>query len=220
MKRIILTIAIISVGATALFAQSPGFKKGARFSLGEASFKDFNHDNITTDSKLLMSGGVSVSNQFTENFGLMADVLFTSKGAKGSGTTNVGAFGSEEKFDDTYRLFYAELPIMAKISVGADNFYIKGFAGPSINFNLLGTETRVFENGNVDNNEGYRDRQLNDLEVIEFSTVIGGGIDVVNSVGQAFFVDLRLSSPISSLGKIQGATPSNSYFSIGVGYLY
>lgn len=220
MKKLII-LGILAIASTAAFAQSPGFHKGARFSLGEATFKDFNMENATTESKLLMSGGVSVTNQFTENFGLMADVLFTSKGAKASGTTESGgAISSDKKYNDTYRLFYAELPIMAKLSVGTDNFYIKGFAGPSINFNLLGTETRVFEDPDYDRNNGYDNRPLNNLEVLEFSTVLGGGIDVINGAGQTFFVDFRVSNPLGVAGKIQGNDFKNSYFSIGIGYLY
>ena len=222
MKRLILTLAALLL-VIAAFAQSAGFRYGAHFALGTSTFGPVR--NLNEESKLSFNTGIAANYQFTKHFGLNMNALLASKGAKINGTilTSSGGFfggGQQEyRYEDNYRFLYAEIPVLPKLSVGVGNLHFKVFAGPSVNFNLLNTLTRTYDDPEYNDNNGF-DQKYEDVEVMEYSVVYGTGIDVETDESSIFFLDIRFNNALSSFGNIAGNDAYNKYFSIGLGYLY
>jgi hypothetical protein len=105
------------------FSQSKGFRYGARFGIGQASISNASIPNQT--GKLALNAGFTASHQFNRHIGLCADFLFTAKGSRASGTTTqTGVFGTRTyNYEETFRLYYFEIPVMAKLSIGISNFH-------------------------------------------------------------------------------------------------
>jgi hypothetical protein len=200
-------------------AQSAGFRYGVRFGIGQANISGAGIGNQT--GKLALNAGLTSSFQFNKHLGLNADFLFVSKGSRASGTTSTGGlFPSNYKYEESYKLYYFEIPVMAKLSIGFSNLHLKAFAGPSINFNLKGTQTRTYEDQNFNNNSGFSDRKIPGLQLMEFAGVAGAGFDVEMGNKQILFLDARYNWALNSFGVINGNNAYNNYFSVGVGYLY
>jgi hypothetical protein len=202
------------------FAQSPGFRYGARIGIGQAKISGASIVNQT--GRLAFNAGLTANYQFNNHVGLSADFLFTSKGSRASSSeTKSGFFNSTTyNYEEIYKLYYFEIPIMAKVSVGFSNFHPKIFVGPSINFNLLGTQTRTYEDPNYNTDHGFSDRKIPGLQLMEFSGVVGAGFDVEMANEKILFLDIRYNSALNSFGIINGRSAYNNYFTVGVGYLY
>ena len=205
-----------------LTAQEKGFHYGVRFGLGESTL---NLKNVTTQtSKLLISGGIATNYQFNRFLGANVDFLFTSKGGKISGvtkTTNI--FGSEQSYNynDTYNLYYAELPITGKLSVPlSEDFFVKVFAGPSFNFKLIATETREYNDKDFNNEYGYQNQKIETLETMEHSFIYGAGIDVTSKDNRIFFLDFRKNNSLNPIGTINNYSAKSEYFVISAGYVF
>lgn len=202
-------------------AQEKGFHYGARFGIGESNL---NIEGITTEKgKLALSGGAATSYQFGEIFGITADFLFTSKGATAEGTTQEETlFGTQTyKYTDKYNLFYAELPITGKLSIPiGDDFFLKAYSGPSMNFNLLALESRIYDNTDYHQDNGYFDREMKDLETIEYALIYGVGVDIISKDDRIFFLDVRSSGALTPVGNINGRSAKSNYFLISAGYMF
>lgn len=221
--RLIISLAIVSFLQVEMTqAQESGFHYGGRFGIGESSMTINGKSGMS--SKLSFSGGVATCYQFNSIVGITADFLFTSKGAKAKGSvTQNDLFGNPRSYaySEQFNLFYAELPVAAKLSIPLrDDFFIKGFAGPSMNFKLLGMETREYDDESFNANNGYYGRELKNLETIEYSIVYGAGIDVVSKDNRIFFLDFRLSNALGHAGTINYQSVRNNYFMISAGYLF
>jgi hypothetical protein len=200
--------------------QSAGFRYGARFGIGQANISRAGIQNQT--GKLALNAGLTANYQFNNHLGLNADFLFTSKGSRASGIdTRSGVFGSASyKYEESYKLYYFEIPVMAKLSIGFSNLHLKVFAGPSVNFNLTGTQTRSYEDPDFNRDNGFSERKIPGLQLMEFAGVAGAGFDVEMDNKQILFLDARYSGAYSSFGVINGSNAYNNYFTVGVGYLY
>jgi len=220
MKKLIL-IPFIVLCIQSISAQTPGFRYGGHFGLGESGFNSLGA-GISQQGKLNLYAGIAASEQFTNHFGLDADALFVSKGERLSGeTTDTDVLGNTKTYtyNDNYHLFYAELPLLLKLSIGWNNFFLKGFAGPSINFNLMALQSRTYQDANYDANHGYLDARMNNINVMELAGVFGAGIDV-QSGENIFSLDFRISHAYDSFGKINNYNAYNNYFAVGFGYVY
>lgn len=217
--KVLVTFLVGSIISFNLFAQSEGLRYGARFGIGESRFTK--ESLSAQQGKLSFNTGLAANYQFFENFGLTLDALFVSKGTKAQGSVTRSTFtGTREiQFEETYRMFYAEIPLMAKASVGFNNFYLKAFAGPSLNFNLLSTYSRDYDDPDETD---ISDEQMKNLEVMEQTIVYGVGFEVEMADHELFFLDFRNSTGLSSFGKVTstGEDGYSSYFSIGIGYMY
>ncbi len=218
MKKLLIILLLTGITVTTM-AQSQGFKYGARFAIGQANF---NSDNISDEAgKLMLRGGFGATYQFNKNVALFGEGALTLKGSKATFTrNNSGTLGtSTETFEDDYSLVYVELPLMLKLSYGAsEEFYIKGFAGPSLNFNVLSIYNR---DSNINAND-FQQEKIPGVDVIEGAFVFGGGFDIETKQGQIFSLDVRSNKAFSSWGKIPGNGRSgfNNYFAVGVGYTF
>lgn len=218
MKRFILILTVLSP-FLALAQEDSDFKYGVRFGIGQSEFKNSSLQN--QQGKLSLSAGLTATYLFNEYVGLGVDALFVSKGSKNTADTTVkGALGGSTQYTyhEVYRLFYAEIPLLAKVRFGSGNFHFQLFAGPGINFNLLGTSSRSYDDAGFDEQNGYNDIQVNNLNVIESSFTYGAGVDIRTKDNRAFYLDIRKSTGLS--GFATSPVGRNDYFSIGVGYSY
>ena len=216
-KLLAITVAVFAVNSVK--AQDTGFKYGSRFGIGSASF--VSDGNNSFKSKLLLQAGIASSYMFSKNVGLMADVLFTSKGSKNSGVTTENTFGvtTEYPYSETYNFYYAEIPFMGRIQFGTPEIGFKVYAGPSYNFKLAATETRKYDNESYNNNNGYEAKEIEDLDVAETALVVGGGIDVYSN-GGIYFIDVRYSRGTNYFRLFNNSEAFTSYFSINIGQLF
>jgi hypothetical protein len=216
--RLVIYIALLSF-AGSVSAQNTGFKYGARFGIGQASISDAGIENQT--GKLSLNAGLTSAYHFTNYFGLTTDILFVSKGSRATGSeTESGFFGSTSyTFEERYKLYYVEIPVMAKASVGNETFRFKIFAGPSVNFNVSGSHTRIFNDPDYDQDHGFTDRSITGIKLLEFAGVVGAGFEVMAG-NDIFFIDIRNSAAFNSFGLINNKNAYNNYFAVGVGYMY
>ncbi len=216
---LVLTLACLSVQS--IFAQEPGFHYGARFGLGESFFKPTDAGDV--ESKLLIMGGIASNYQFNDFFGLTADFLISSKGARlSSVTTEKDVFNNDVNYyyRDRYDFIYAEIPIMAKFSIGLGDFKLKAFGGPTANFKLIAVEQRTYEDSDYNEENGYSSRNMDGVDVLEYGVVYGGGVDIITGNEQIIFLDFRVSNSLSSFAKINGEEVKNIYYAISAGYMF
>lgn len=219
MKAIfILFFLIISTHLS--FSQTEGLRLGVYAGIGQSNIRKGNISNST--GKLALQGGLAMNYQFSKNLGLYSNLLLTGKGAEGNGTETVsGLPGSGEyKYKQEFSLYYIEIPIMPKVSIGTEKFYIKAFAGPSINFNVGAKQDKMYETPTIDNQLGYSGRNMPEVELIEYSLVCGAGFDVETANKNIFFMEARYNSALNSLGPVNSTKAFNQYFTVGLGYLY
>ena len=219
MRTIFLTIALLSFFHSS-YSQSPGLAIGGHFGIGQAKIAKANVTNQT--GRLALQGGLALNYQFINNFGLYGNILFSGKGSRASGTDVQSTFfGNKEfPFEEKYNLYYIEIPVMAKLSVGINNFHLKAFAGPSVNFNVKGTQSKIYEDKDYNQENGYEDREIQGLNLMEYSFCYGGGIDVVIAEQSIFFLEARNNIGLNTFGKINNLDAFNQYFGLGFGILY
>lgn len=227
MKKIFFSFAI-SVIIFNAYSQTAGFRYGATFGLGTSDFKPAG--GITSTADLGILGGFTANKQFTKNFGLNLNALFVKKGAEVTGKTlEPGGFLTADQYypyTDVFRLYYAELPLLAKLSFGINSLYLKGFAGPSLNFHLLARQERTYDDEHYNNKYGFK-QKLNGSEVTEFSFVYGFGLEVENKSNDVFFVDFRFSNSLTPFNELEKGDDKtvkvpvyNKYFGVTLGYMY
>jgi len=198
--------------------QQKGFYYGYRFGIGESKL-DFK--GVSTGStKLMFTGGLTTNYQFGKVLGVGADFMFTSKGGRmrGANIITEGETTTMNYYNDKYSLFYFEIPITAKLSIPLNkSFSIHALAGPSINFKLLGLETREYDNTTFNHLHGYENQEIKTLETIENSFVYGIGAEVSARNNKIFFLDFRKNNSRNPIGYINNHQVKSSYFLISVG---
>lgn len=208
------------------FSQSRGTRFGAQAGIGQAWFSTTDRgnvfNNINATPKLFFGAGLGASHQFTPWFGLTSNVLFTSKGqsftGEEKGVADVFGYTPTYTYEETYRMLYTEIPVMAKVSAGFNNFYVKAFAGPSIGFNLRSVQQRAYNDQHYNDEHGFV-RAIHPSQIAELAVVAGVGFDVELKDEQVFFLDMRVNNALNNWGKINNQSAYNNYFSINIGYL-
>jgi hypothetical protein len=218
MKQILILFFLFQLSPLC-FSQSNGLRIGASLGVGEATIKKTDISNQT--GKLAFQGGLALNYQFIKNFGLYGNILYATKGSRSSGTERVsGFFGTTDyKFEEKYVLDYIEVPVMPKLSFGGEKFYIKIFAGPSLNFNLSGKQNKQYEDASYNQDNGYGFRKITGLQLVEYALVYGAGFDVEISDGSVLFLEIRQSKALNSFGTINNKNAYNQYFTLNAGYL-
>lgn len=219
-------MAMCLVAATAT-AQSEliGFHYGAKAGIGESTFKSDGLSEVT--GRLLVMGGFSASYNFNSYFGLSAEFLATSKASNNRDKTfvqNPGGpiigpgSGTDYYYTDRFRTIDIEIPLLPRFTLGKNGFYFQAFAGPSINFNVLGLTSRTYENENYNANNGYPEQPMTNLNTSSFSAVYGMGLLVLAPNDQLFTVDIRMNQGLTPFGRFNGMDAKHNYFAISVGY--
>ncbi len=222
MKNYFIMFVALLCGALTTTAQDKGFSIGPRLGIGVSNFTGTS--NITVEQKIGANIGLAANYQFFKFFGVGAEGLISFKGAKTTTVIPGNFINQTEKVEDRYRLYYIDVPVYAKVSLPLGPFHIKAFAGPSFNFNLDARQDREFER-NTDNN--FSNRKINGVNALDLGSVIGFGFDVESS-GQLYQIDFRLSNSFGSAGKIienpnnQGIyeNATNQMFTINFGILF
>jgi len=198
---------------------TPGFHYGGRFGIGESILRV---DQVSgEDTKLFITGGLSTNFQFNRFLGISADFMVASKGGMIRGYKTDGAFNRDYYYDDKFSLNYVEIPLMFKFSLPlGEEFAIRAYTGPSFNFLVGGYQTRVYDDGNYNENNGFYANSVSGLKTSESTWVMGVGVDIMTPNGTSFFLDLRTSSPTSSAGRIYNQQAYNSYYMLSIGYLF
>lgn len=201
-------------------AQEQGFYYGTRFGLGESELSGGNLEN--PNGKLMWQVGATSVYQFSNNIGISADFLLSGKGSKNSGVTKetIITGSTDYPYTEKISLLTGDVPILGKLSFGVQNLFIKAFAGPSINFAFGGLYSREYENSNYNENNGFTNQDMNNLETMSTSLVYGIGVDVKSTDGRLFFLDLRLSNAMGSIGSLNGESLEGKYLALNVGYLF
>jgi hypothetical protein len=221
LKNIII-IAGLQCLVVAANAQESGFNYGTRFAIGEASIKSEGFDNL--DGKLFIGGGIGTEYRFSPLLSLMTDFLLTSKGGRGTGKIveqNVGFIGNNTttyEYDERVDLLSVEIPVMLKIGVGSEDFHAGIFAGPGINFNLVGVSSRNFEDDNYNEDNGYVNKEFKDRETTEYSFTYGIGASVVANNGNMFSLDVRRSDGFTDFGTLNGKAMRSEYIAVSIAY--
>src|SRR3984957_12058585 len=83
MKKLFILLVALPLLCTTAIAQTPGFRSGLIFGIGQATIKNSNVDNQT--GKLAFLAGFGLNYQFTKYFGLYGNILFASKGTAFTG---------------------------------------------------------------------------------------------------------------------------------------
>ncbi len=202
------------------YAQDGGFYYGTRLALGESNLESKGIDN--SQSKLFWQLGAASAFQLTNNIGITADFLLTGKGAKGNGSVeNGGITGpSEYTYDEDISLINGEVPLALKLSYPVGGLYLKAYAGPSINFNFVGTHSRTYDNEGYNNNNGFNNSKIKTLETMSTSFVYGAGVDVKAGNNRLFFLDVRLSQSMADIGTINGEGIQSSFVALTAGYMF
>ena len=205
--------------------QESGFVYGTRLAIGEAKLEESSLTDLK--GKLFIGGGVGSEYRFNRLLSLMADFMITSKGGVGEGfteesTTTGGVFGGSQTvrydFEERVVLLDVEIPIMLRLGYASNDFSVGVFAGPGINFNLLGVSSRTYENENYNQDNGYTSREIADRQITNYSATVGAGIGVSNSNGEQFYLDIRRSTGLNSVGEVYDGETIPGYFAISIAY--
>ena len=214
MKRI-STLLFVIILSTQVFSQTTDLKYGFRFALGEGMFNN-NLGGNTQQGRIAFNLGLASYVQLAKHFAASVDLQLCSKGTRISGkdSTQNGLSITTTDYLRTFRLFYAEIPILARYTYAIkDNLNINAFAGPSINFAVISaTESR-------DGKNSYDSKDIN-VNTVEYAAIVGLSFNVVNSDTHQYFLDFRYSLPLSPVANIDGKDIKVPYFTLGIGYMY
>ena len=191
-----LTVAVFTLIATITTAQSTlnlGLKGGANYS-------GFHTDKSTfTDLFGINAGGIA-EYQFTDMFGLQAEVLYNTKGG-GFGSSNGNGI---QTLSLDAKLNYLDIPLMAKF------YIVKGISidvGPQIGF-LLSSK------GTASDGDEEEEIELTDLNSTDFS--INAGFTF--NLGDRAILQARYSYGLTEVFNNQDY--KNSVISVSLGYFF
>lgn len=201
-------------------AQKNDLKFGTRVTMGQSEFMGDQFQN--KNAGLYIGMGGTANYQFNRFFGLMGDMMIVKKTTYIRDNESGGLIGNPNNYEysDKYNFYQLELPLMAKLRIGSEHFGVKFFAGPSIGFNLLSSQSRIYDNREYDAQYGYRSEPINNMNVLEKGMVYGLGLEILSKQNELFFVDLRNSHSISPLGRVNDNDIRINNFALSLGWLF
>lgn len=212
---------MLIVSVQTVIAQPKGFYYYSRAGLGVSTFKNSSLSNQT--GKLAFNVGIAGNYQLNNYLGIIIEGNVSSKGSKIQGTEPATFTSPAKSYEDIYRMFYVEVPVLVKLSYPiTDEFYVKTYGGFSTNFNLLGTYSRNYDDAN---NQDLLDQQINGITLLENAVVYGVGFEVKDKTDHLYSFDFRRVEALSSFGNIknsqnQSISGYNQYYTIGFGYTF
>lgn len=212
----VLALAIMFLPANGR-AQSSGFGIGTVLGVGQATMHAPGLGTI--NPKIQFTAGATTCYKFNSFFGLGLDIVGTSKGGSYNGSENAGFPSQQYTFKETYTMVDLEVPLMAKFFIGNDNLSFNAMAGPSMNFNIIATSTRVYDDANRNSNYGYTAKNLNGINPTNFGYTYGVGL-MARSGSNYYFVNLRRNGPLGPFGQLNGQNATHSGFNLTFGYLF
>ena len=194
----VIALAVITLVGSPAFAQTVGggFKVGLNLANLDIEFDDENEVEPEFDTKpgLIIGGYVSVA--FNDQVSFQPEVLFTQKGAK------LEEGGEDAEVD----LDFIQIPALMRFNFRpghANRPYV--IVGPGIGFRTKANATL----------NGVEEDISDDTESVEFSGIVGGGIQVGRGLLEA-----RYDYGFVDLDKEEGSEARSRTFSVlfGVGF--
>ncbi len=210
MKKIIF--AAVAVFGFA-FANAQEVKFGAKAALNIATLTG---DVEDANSKIGVAVGGFVEIKVSDKFSVQPELLYSTQGAKSEYSEDFGG-GIVVNTEETWRLSYLNLPIMAKYYV-ADKFSLE--AGPQVGF-LLGSEQEAESSvtfGGQTESETVTVDAKDFTSSIDFGFNIGAGYDFTENLSAGLRYNIGLSNIIDVEGS--NSDVKNSVFSVSLGYKF
>lgn len=170
MKREIVSGVIVAglLGAAAHAGAATRCTVGVKGGVGIASVGGADADSFGTDSRTGFVGGLFVQADFSENFGVRVEGLYTMKGASFSEYVNAGFISGLA--EGTFKLDYIEFPILLVGRIPAsESVTFSAFAGPTLGFNIK-SEIEVKFLGATASTD------IEDVSGFEFGLAFGAGV--------------------------------------------
>jgi hypothetical protein len=205
MKKLLVVIALIA--AVSASAQTIIPKAGMTLSTldGETIDQTGYFDSYKYAPGFAFGVGYRIG--FGELISLQPELLFIQKGWKNEYGFDDG-FGYFERYTETVKLNYLELPILLRIAFGPDNLKIHINAGPSIGFGINGKYDAEYEYGYPgsissfpsDGDVKFEDSPGNEVDLFipnrtEFGAQVGGGVTLFDKV----MIDVRYGLGLTDL---------------------
>lgn len=197
MKKAILSIAMVAICAGGAFAQvSGGIKLGANFANQKVSAEGL---DFSPDSRTSLHGGVYLTLQLSDNFGIQPELLYNSVGHKMS----MEFMG--QSFESVMKANYLSLPILVRYNP-VDIFNIH--AGPQLGF--LMSAKYESDGESEDAKESYKG--------LDLGLGIGAGVDLPMGIGLTARYVLGLANVAEAQEEGADGTMKNNTFQIAVSY--
>lgn len=215
MKKFFLLMLLIP--GIHVMAQKPGFYRGFTLAVGQSKFTPIN--NMTMREALSFRGGPTIREQFTPHLSLECTPAFESRGARAIGGTSDGIDTSGNPtvypFQDRYRLWSVNVPLIAGVGFGIDNLYFKAIGGVMADFNIAGSQTRTYDDLEYNGNHGYENAAMSNINTTELQAMAGFELEL-DDEGSLYGLSFGMLMPLSPAGKINGEEFSVRSFQVGL----
>lgn len=208
-----LKLACLLLVCSTGFAQAPGFHYGFKFGMGAGTLSIPN--TPAEVGRPVLETGFASSFQFTRMIGISADALLGLHG----GYVDEREVG--RTYQDRFHLYQAQVPIALKFSIPLnESYFLRLYGGPSINFNLASREERRYINTALDEERGYHNRPMDDMEPMNYSMVFGAGVEYITKGNKILFFDAKGNEGLTPVGRIYGVDAKMSSYMLTVGLLF
>ncbi len=218
MKKCLLVLLYCLCGG-GIFAQDR-FQSGIRLGAGVSRLDGVENAN----NVLFLTLGATSTYQITPRIDLNAEGLLAFEGSEYHGVQEVNntlGFPFQEPYEGDLRVVSFQIPLYPAIGFGSGNLRFRAYAGPSLNINLYGYESRDYED------EAIEDTEKEEVERIDpFSVAVlaGAGLKIRASESKVFLVDLRVAQGLSVLYStafnVNPAEGRLQYIVLSAGYLF
>jgi hypothetical protein len=183
MKRMTVLIMFLSIMFIATSAAAVDIMLGLK---GGVNIANVHGEDIPEDNKTRLGfiGGVSFDFKVHEMFSLQPELLYSMKGCKLTA-------GDDEA---VWKFNYIEIPVLVKLHIPAGEAVDPSFfVGPAVGMNLSADFeiTEDSETESIDISDNVKD--------VEFSVVVGAGLDITVGERGAFIIDLRFDYGLTTL---------------------
>ena len=159
---------------------------------------------------------------FNPNFSLNSGVIVQNKGGKHSGWEHVGPPFQSYVYLEKYNMLDIAVPLHAQLNVWRlNNFYnLSIHAGPDFHFNMIGVESRKFEDASYGANGDYKNAGMSNLEAFSLGASYGLTFNRNNPNGSRSFLKFGMNHSLTSIGLIDASEASHHILQLSFGYLF
>ncbi|MCT8340143.1 PorT family protein [Flavobacteriaceae bacterium TK19130] len=208
MKKLVLFAAVAVFGLTTMTAQE--VRLGAKAGINFASIGGDETDGVDGRTSFHIGGLVEIP--ISEKFSVQPELLYSSQGA--SSEYSETFFGETISFEETVKLDYINIPILAKFYV-AEGFSLE--AGPQVGF-LVSANSEFEASGGGESESGDEDISDN-VSGLDLGVGAGAGYRLNNGV----FFQARYVLGLSNINDFEGSDDfknQNNVIQVSVGYSF
>ena len=215
MKKLIFIVSLFA--SFGLNAQST-LGLGTSFGLGTTQL---NGDGIkNASSNLAWHVGANAQYQLGTYFAINSGAILQKKGGKNEGVERAGTIPQDYKYSESFNLIDVQVPIHLQVHLPLGKMKVLAYGGPDLNFNVLGLESRTYENNSYNDNNGYQNTAMTNLEVFNFGISYGLGLSAETSAGDEYFLKFGMSTGLNSVGKINNQEAKHQIAQVSLGYIF